>query len=75
MRRTVGSEAARGSYATSRGVDYGVFFVRRGREPLLWLEGVHLAMNGEGSRKLRVQYPGAIYHLLSRGDRREDIHR
>ncbi len=24
-------------------------------------------------RKLRVQYPGAIYHVLSRGDRREDI--
>ena len=24
-------------------------------------------------RKLRVQYPGAIYHLMSRGDRREDI--
>lgn len=25
------------------------------------------------ARKLRVQYPGAIYHLLNRGDRREDI--
>mgnify|MGYP001765238822 FL=1 len=24
-------------------------------------------------RKLRVQYPGAIYHVMSRGDRREDI--
>ncbi len=24
-------------------------------------------------RKLRVQYPGAIYHLMNRGDRREDI--
>ena len=24
-------------------------------------------------RKVRVQYPGAIYHLMSRGDRREDI--
>ena len=24
-------------------------------------------------RKLRVEYPGAIYHVLSRGDRREDI--
>src|SRR5512137_2363739 len=24
-------------------------------------------------RKIRVQYPGAIYHLMSRGDRREDI--
>ena len=25
------------------------------------------------ARKLRVQYPGAIYHLLNRGDRQEDI--
>jgi REP element-mobilizing transposase RayT len=25
------------------------------------------------ARKLRVQYPGAIYHLMTRGDRREDI--
>src|ERR1051325_5242333 len=24
-------------------------------------------------RKLRVQYPGAIYHVMNRGDRREDI--
>jgi putative transposase len=24
-------------------------------------------------RKIRVQYPGAIYHVMSRGDRREDI--
>ena len=25
------------------------------------------------ARKLRVQYPGAIYHLLNRGDRREAV--
>jgi hypothetical protein len=25
------------------------------------------------SRKLRLQYPGAIYHVMSRGDHREDI--
>jgi hypothetical protein len=25
------------------------------------------------ARKLRVQYPGAIYHVLNRGDRREAI--
>jgi hypothetical protein len=25
------------------------------------------------ARKLRVQYPGAIYHLMNRGDHREDI--
>jgi len=24
-------------------------------------------------RHLRVQYPGAMYHVMSRGDRREDI--
>src|SRR5256885_1150202 len=24
-------------------------------------------------RKLRVEYPGATYHIMSRGDRREDI--
>ncbi|HEV2208896.1 MAG TPA: transposase [Verrucomicrobiae bacterium] len=24
-------------------------------------------------RKLRVQYPGAIYHLMNRGDRRDEI--
>ena len=24
-------------------------------------------------RKLRVESPGAIYHVMSRGDRREDI--
>ena len=27
------------------------------------------------ARKLRVQYPGAIYHVLNRGDRREPIFR
>ena len=25
------------------------------------------------SRKLRIQYPGAIYHLMSRGDHREPV--
>ena len=25
------------------------------------------------ARKLRIQYEGAIYHLMSRGDHREDI--
>lgn len=27
------------------------------------------------ARKLRIQFPGAIYHVMSRGDRREDIFR
>jgi hypothetical protein len=26
---------------------------------------------GRMARKLRVQYPGAIYHVMNRGDRRE----
>jgi len=25
------------------------------------------------ARKLRVEYPGAIYHAMNRGDRREPI--
>ena len=25
------------------------------------------------ARKLRIQYPGVVCHLMSRGDRREDI--
>ena len=24
------------------------------------------------SRKLRLEYPGAMYHVMSRGDQRED---
>jgi hypothetical protein len=27
------------------------------------------------ARKLRVEYPGAIYHVINRGDRREPIFR
>ncbi len=27
------------------------------------------------ARPLRIEYPGAIYHILSRGDRREAIFR
>jgi REP element-mobilizing transposase RayT len=27
------------------------------------------------SRKLRIEYPGAMYHVMSRGDQREDIFR
>jgi hypothetical protein len=25
-------------------------------------------------RQLRIDYPGAIHHVMSRGDRREDIY-
>ena len=27
------------------------------------------------SRKLRIEYSGAMYHVMSRGDQREDIFR
>ena len=27
------------------------------------------------SRMLRIEYPGAIYHVMNRGDQREDIFR
>jgi hypothetical protein len=27
------------------------------------------------ARKLRVEYAGAVYHVMNRGDRREDIFR
>jgi putative transposase len=27
------------------------------------------------ARKLRVEYPGAVYHVMNRGDRREAIFR
>ena len=27
------------------------------------------------ARQLRVEYPGAIYHVMNRGDRREEIFR
>ena len=27
------------------------------------------------ARKLRIEYPGAIYHVRNRGDHREDIFR
>ena len=25
-------------------------------------------------RQLRIEYPGAIYHVMSRGDRKKDIY-
>ena len=27
------------------------------------------------SRKVRIEYPGAMYHVMNRGDQREDIFR
>ena len=46
-------------------------------QPKVW--GVFLDKQGKAStlatmpRKVRVEYPGAIYHVMSRGDRSEDI--
>jgi hypothetical protein len=34
-----------------------------------------LAKLPDTGRKLRVEYPGVIYHVLNRGDRREPIFR
>ena len=34
---------------------------------------VRLDRIGLMARKLRIQYPGAIYHVMNRGDRREAI--
>src|SRR5688572_20357053 len=47
-----------------KGVSPTLFFLRPARKPPKLC-----AM----ARKLRVEYPGAIYHVLSRGDRRENI--
>ena len=35
----------------------------------VWGKGIIWPM----PRQMRVEYPGAIYHVMSRGDRREDI--
>jgi putative transposase len=40
--------------------------------PLPAAEASDIATAGM-ARKLRVQYPGAIYHVVNRGDRREPI--
>jgi hypothetical protein len=41
---------------------------------LIFLDNLRPIEQGELiPRKLRIQYPGAIYHVMSRGDRRENI--
>src|SRR6185369_3850253 len=47
---------------------------QRGQSHLLTLYPV-LATLLPMARKLRVEYPGAIYHVMNRGDRREPIFR
>ena len=32
-------------------------------------------MAGVMPRKLRIEYPGAVYHVMSRGDHREAVYR
>ena len=34
-----------------------------------------ICLNTGVARQLRIQYEGAIYHLMNRGDRREEIFR
>jgi hypothetical protein len=46
----------------------------RGQSSLLTQLGLLLQCFGM-ARQLRIQYEGAIYHLMSRGDRREAIFR
>ena len=36
-------------------------------------EGVRAGIVGSMPRAMRVEYPGAIYHVMDRGDRQEDI--
>jgi hypothetical protein len=43
------------------------------RRSKLLTHSAHLRYRCWMPRKLRVQYPGAIYHLMNRGDRREKI--
>ena len=47
-------------------------------QPIVWFVfGVDYAeaglVSGRMPRKLRLEYAGAMYHLMSRGDRRERI--
>src|SRR5207244_5215248 len=44
------------------------------RERLLWLDQERTGSNSlPMPRKLRLEFPGAMYHIMSRGDQREDI--
>ena len=37
------------------------------------MAGMFAVLPGTMPRPLRIQFPGAIYHLMNRGDRREPI--
>src|SRR3954447_9593460 len=48
----------------------------RGVKPIIELfldTASGLWCNGAMARRLRIQYPGAIYHVMSRGNARQDI--
>ncbi len=45
---------------------------KRGQALLLTTEGGFSTV-ARMARRLRVEYPGAVYHAMSRGDRREPI--
>jgi REP element-mobilizing transposase RayT len=40
---------------------------------MAWQSGSRSGSNGEMPRRLRIQYPGAIYHVMARGNGRQDI--
>ena len=47
-----------------------------GRGSVLTIDTIEgFCLNAGVARQLRIQYEGAIYHLMTRGDRREEIFR
>jgi hypothetical protein len=52
-----------------------VFEEKRGQSQVLTHISIGGVFLGTVARPLRIEYPGAIYHVLSRGDRREAIFR
>jgi hypothetical protein len=42
---------------------------------VLTIEGVYSALKAGGAAPAANQYEGAIYHLMSRGDQRQEIFR
>jgi hypothetical protein len=46
---------------------------KKGGKPLHFLDRAGCRWPHTMPRQLRIQYPGAIHHVMSRGNRREDI--
>jgi hypothetical protein len=50
----------------------------KGGQPIAWVilgidSCLSIVLYVGMPRKLRIEYPGAMYHVMSRGDRREKI--